>query len=140
MSADVTALAKAALTGELGQLRDAVRKAAGPLTEEEFWRKPVEPGNSFGHLGLHLTGNLNYLVGACLGRTGYVRDREREFTETNVPTKDEALARLDEAVETFGRVVAGLGAEELAAPHPEARLGPVLTALVHLVAHFALHR
>ena len=69
MSADVTALAKAALTGELGQLRDAVHKTAGPLTEEEFWRRPVEPGNSFGHLVLHLTGNLNYMVGACLGRT-----------------------------------------------------------------------
>src|SRR5262245_44079397 len=111
MSADVPALAKAALTGELGELRDAVRTAAGPLSEEEFWRKPVEPGNSFGHLVLHLTGNLNHMVGACLGRTGYVRDREREFTEANVPPKAEALARLDEAVETFGRVLGGLGAD-----------------------------
>ena len=140
MTVDMTKLVKEALTGELGQLRDAVKKAAEPLTEEQFWRKPVEPGNSFGHLVLHLSGNLNYMVGACLGGTGYRRDREREFTETNVPSKSEALTKLDEAVTTFRRVVEGLGDEQFAAMHPEARLGCVLPALVHLVAHFAIHR
>jgi hypothetical protein len=43
-------------------------------------------------------------------------------------------------VATFRRVVEGLSAEQLAAPHPEARFGTVTSALVHLVAHFALHR
>jgi hypothetical protein len=80
------------------------------------------------------------MVGACLGRTGYVRDREREFTEQNVAPKAEALAKLDEAVATFCRVVERLSPEELAASHPEARLGLVLPALVHLVGHFSLHR
>jgi hypothetical protein len=89
---------------------------------------------------LHLTGNLNHFVGAKLGHTGFVRDREREFTEANPPTKDEALAGLDAAVATFRRVVEGLTAEQLAAPHPEGRFGSVLNTLVHLVAHFALHR
>jgi hypothetical protein len=37
-------------------------------------------------------------------------------------------------------VVEGLSAEALAAPHPEQRFGTVLEPLVHLVAHFALHR
>ena len=41
---------------------------------------------------------------------------------------------------TFRRVVEGLGDEQMAEPHPEARLGRVLPALVHLVAHFAIHR
>ncbi len=140
MTVDLTKLVKEALAGELEQLNNAVKTAAGPLTEEQFWRRPIEPGNSFGHLVLHLTGNLNYMVGGCLGRTGYVRDREREFTEQNVPSKAEALAQLDEAVATFRRVVEGLSAEELAVSHPEARLGLVLPALVHLVGHFALHR
>ena len=44
------------------------------------------------------------------------------------------------AVSTFRRVVTGLSAEQLAGPHPETRFGPVLQALVHLVAHFAIHR
>src|SRR3954465_15437167 len=94
--ADLTAGARAARGGELEGLRDAVRELAGPLSDGEFWSKPVDPGNSVGHLVLHLTGNLNYFVGAQLGGTGYVRDREREFTETQPPPKAEALAGLDE--------------------------------------------
>jgi uncharacterized damage-inducible protein DinB len=140
MSTDLRQAVEAALTGELEGLRDGIRELAGPLTEQQFWARPLDPGNSVGHLVLHLTGNLNHFIGAQLGATGYVRDREREFTETRVPAKAEALARLDEAVATFRRVVEGLGAEQLAAPHPESRFGSVLNALVHLVGHFALHR
>jgi uncharacterized damage-inducible protein DinB len=140
MTTDLRQVAQAALVGELEGLRDGIRELAGPLSEQQFWAKPLDPGNSVGHLVLHLTGNLNHFVGARLGGTGYVRDREREFTEAQVPAKAEALARLDEAVATFRRVVGGLSAEQLAAPHPEARFGTVLNALVHLVAHFALHR
>jgi uncharacterized damage-inducible protein DinB len=131
---------KEALIGELESLRDAVKQAAEPLSEADFWRKPVEPGNSVGHLLLHLTGNLNHFVGAQLGGTGYVRDREREFTESNPPSKSAVLGGLDSAVATFRRVVDGLSEEALGKPHPEARFGSVLNTLVHLVAHFALHR
>ena len=100
----------------------------------------MEPGNSIGHLILHLTGNLNHFVGAQLGGTGYVREREREFTETKPPDKATLLANLDAAVSMFRRVVSGLSTEQLAAPHPEKRFGTVLQTLVHLVSHFALHR
>jgi hypothetical protein len=140
MTTDLRAVAQGALVQELEGLRDAIRELAGPLSEQELWAKPIEPGNSVGHLILHLTGNLNHFVGSQLGGTGYVRDREREFTESAPPSKAEALAGLDGAVATFRRVVEGLSAERLAAPHPEARLGNVFTALVHLVSHFALHR
>ena len=140
MAADFLSLARSALIGELEQLRDGVREVAEPLSEKEMWAKPLEPGNSIGHLILHLTGNLNYFVGAQLGRTGYIRDREREFTETKPPSKETVLANLDQAVTTFRQVVSGLSAEQLAAPHPEARFGPILNGLVHLLAHFAIHR
>src|SRR6516165_7265712 len=140
MAADLTTLAQMALVGELEQLRDAVRQLAEPLSEQELWAKPVDPGNSVGHLVLHLAGNLNHFVGAQLGGTGYVREREREFTETIPPAKEVVLANLDKAVTTFRQVVNGLSAEQLAAPHPEARFGPVFNGLVHLVGHFAIHR
>jgi uncharacterized damage-inducible protein DinB len=137
---DLAAGVNAALVGELEGLRDALKEASGPLSEADFWRKPLEPGNSVGHLVLHLTGNLNHFVGAQLGGSGYVRDREREFTEASPPAKAEALAGLDRAVATFRRVVEGLSAEALLKPHPEQRFGSVVNTLVHLVAHFALHR
>jgi uncharacterized damage-inducible protein DinB len=140
MAVDLTELAKTALIGELEKLRDEVKQLAEPLSDGELWRKPLEQSNSVGHLILHLTGNLNHFVGAQLGNTGYVREREREFTETHVPTKTLLLAGLDDAVTTFRRVVSGLTTEQLAAPHPDARFGLALNALMHLVAHFAIHR
>jgi hypothetical protein len=75
-----------------------VRELAAPLSEKQFWTKPFPYGNSFGHLVLHLTGNLNYYIGAQIANTGYVRDRAREFTEPNPPSKEEALKSLDHAV------------------------------------------
>jgi uncharacterized damage-inducible protein DinB len=140
MAADTTVLAKTALIETLEKMRDDVRILAAELNESEFWRKPIDPGNSVGHLVLHLSGNLNHFVGAQLGGTGYIRDREREFTETKLPVKEEALRKLDDAVATYRRVVNGLSAEQLAAPHPEARFGQVMNALAHLLGHFALHR
>ncbi len=140
MTADILTLVKSALIGELEKLRDEVRETAGPLSEQELWTKTVEPGNSVGHLILHLTGNLNYFVGAQLGGTGYVRDREREFTEPRPLPKDEVLANLDAAVATFRRVVTQLTPEQLTAPHPQAQHGPVLKALMAVVTHFAVHR
>ena len=60
--------------------------------------------------------------------------------ESTLLTRRVGVANLDGAVATFRRVVGGLTAEQLAAPQPESRFGPVLHNLVHLVAHFALHR
>ncbi len=75
-----------------------VGELATALTEQQFWAKPYSYGNSFGHLVLHLTGNLNYYIGAQVANTGYVRDRDREFNEPNPPSKEEALKNLGEAV------------------------------------------
>jgi len=99
-----------------------VRELASPLTNAQFWQKPFPYGNSFGHLVLHLTGNLNYYVGAQIANTGYVRDRPREFADPNPPTKEEALQGLDGAVamvvdtihhqtvECWSRAYSGVGA------------------------------
>lgn len=75
-----------------------IRELAAPLTDAQFWTKPFSYGNSFGHLLLHLTGNLNYYIGAQIADTGYVRDRDREFNDSNPPTKQDTLKRLDAAV------------------------------------------
>jgi uncharacterized damage-inducible protein DinB len=72
-----------------------VHKWVDPLSNELFWKRPYPYGNSIGHLVLHLTGNLNYYIGACVAETGYVRDREREFTDKQPPSKEEALRALD---------------------------------------------
>jgi len=77
-----------------------VRTLAQELNEEQFWIKPYSYGNSFGNLVLHVTGNLNYYIGAQIAETGYIRKRELEFTETHVGKKEESLSALDAAIDT----------------------------------------
>src|SRR5260370_26151452 len=88
-----------------------VRELAAPLSNAQFWQKPFSFGNSFGHLVLHLTGNLNYYIGAQIAKTGYVRDRPREFNDPNPPSKDEALERFDAAVGTVVKTIHGQSPE-----------------------------
>jgi hypothetical protein len=95
-------LSKTVAVGLINSYRDSARRVhdlSEKLSEERFWTKPYPYGNSFGHLTLHLIGNLNYYVGTEIARTGYVRDREREFSEEDPPSKEEVLRRLDEAVD-----------------------------------------
>jgi DinB family protein len=85
------------------QLPAKVRELAEPLSEEQFWTKPFGYGNSFGHLVLHLTGNLSYYIGTEIAQTGYIRDRDREFTDPKPPGKGEALKKLEEAISMVAR-------------------------------------
>ena len=95
----------AGFTERYTHLACKVRELAAPITDEQFWSKPFAFGNSFGHLVLHLAGNLNYYIGAEIGGTGYVRDRELEFTETNHPTKEATLKKFDETVDVVVRTL-----------------------------------
>ena len=83
-----------------------VQALASDLTEAEFWGNPFPYGTSIGHLVLHLTGNLNYYIGAQLADTGYVRDREREFSEAQPPTKGETIEALVATIATVKTVLA----------------------------------
>jgi hypothetical protein len=94
------------------ELGAKVRELADPMNEEQFWRRPFAFGNSFGHLVLHLTGNLNYYIGTEVARTGYVRDRDREFSEAARPAKDEVMQRFAEAVAMVARTARAQSAED----------------------------
>src|SRR5246127_2687593 len=89
-----------------------VRELAAPLSNSQFWQKPFPYGNSFGHLVLHLTGNLNYYIGAQIAKTGYVRDRPREFNDPNPPSKEEALKRFDDAVSMVVQAIRAQSTED----------------------------
>ena len=78
--------------------RERVHALSQKLNEEQFWRKPYPYGNSVGNLVLHLTGNLNYYIGTQIENTGYVRDRELEFTDVQLGKKAAVLKDMDAAV------------------------------------------
>lgn len=80
-------------------VREQTHKWVDSLTTEQIWKNPYGYGNSVGHLLLHMTGNLNYYVGARIAETGYVRDRDREFTEPQRKSKQEVLAAFDKTID-----------------------------------------
>lgn len=95
----------AGLAGHYELLGSRVGELAETLTDEQFWAKPFAFGNSFGHLVLHLTGNLNYYIGAEIAGTGYVRDRDREFTEDGRPAKNAVMSQFHDAVSLVARTI-----------------------------------
>jgi uncharacterized damage-inducible protein DinB len=118
-----------------------VRELAVPLTEKQFWQKPFPYGNSFGHLVLHLTGNLNYYIGAQIAKTGYVRDRPREFNDPNPPSKEDALKRFDEAVAMVIKTIRAQSSEDWSAEYSgtgtnaKVRLDMVMQCAAHMQHH-----
>ena len=122
------------LAGKVGEL-------AGPLSDEQFWTKPFPFGNSFGHLVLHLTGNLNYYIGAQIAQTGYVRDRPREFSETARPSKKETLKKFDDAIEVVLQTIRSQSSEDWSKPYTAVgsdspdRFDMVLQCASHLDHH-----
>src|SRR5450755_4026670 len=97
--ADLKSTIATDLAARYQKLAGVVRELAAPLDDEQFWAKPFAFGNSFGHLVLHLTGNLNYYIGAQIAGTEYVRDRPLEFSEAARPSKADVLRKFDQAIE-----------------------------------------
>src|SRR6185295_2575620 len=56
--------------------------------DASLWTLPEGLPNRAGTLALHLAGNLRHFVGAILGGSGYVRDRDAEFALRDVPREE----------------------------------------------------
>ena len=106
-----------------------------------LWRTTEDTPNSTGTLALHLTGNLRAFVGATLGNTGFVRDREGEFPRRKVP-REEILEGLFAAEKDVRTTLSSLDPSALEKPFPmdfgEHRIDTALF-LMHLATHLAYH-
>jgi len=119
-----------------------VRELSERLSETEFWTKPYPYGNSVGHLTLHIIGNLNHYIGAHIAQTGYERDRDREFTESAPPPKEDVLRRLDEVVELVVKTIEAQTADSWAAGYSAIGMEPAndrFMVFLRCAAHFQHH-
>ena len=138
---DLHSTLSSVLTDRYSENAARVHDLAAPLTNAQFWQKPYPYGNSFGHLVLHLTGNLNYYIGAQIANTGYVRDRPREFADPNPPAKDEALKRLDDALAMVLQTISAQSFEDWSKEYSGAgataqnRLDMVMQCAAHMQHH-----
>ncbi|HEX3158008.1 MAG TPA: DUF1572 family protein, partial [Gemmatimonadaceae bacterium] len=98
-------------------LRALSREIEAYPDDELPWHVPPGIANSGGNLVLHLCGNLQYLVGAQLGATGFVRDRDAEFTQRGVARR-ELVARVQATSAVVERTLAGMSDERLAEDFP----------------------
>ncbi|MFL6260827.1 MAG: DinB family protein [Thermoanaerobaculia bacterium] len=108
--------------------------------DDAVWRTVPGIANPAGTLALHVCGNLRHYLGAVLGGSGYVRDRDAEFSLRGVPRR-ELVENLLGTHETVTRVLQTLSPESLLTPYPEPVAGVLRTDwfLLHLGTHLAFH-
>jgi uncharacterized damage-inducible protein DinB len=110
-------------------------------SDEKVWLAATGITNSGGNLALHLVGNLKHFIGAVLGGTGYVRDRDAEFTSKSV-SRAQLIAAVDETTAIVSTTLAKLTGDELAATYPIDVFGQPMTTeyfITHLATHFNYH-
>ena len=109
--------------------------------EADLWLTSEHISNSAGNLCLHLLGNLNHFVGAIIGNTGYVRQRDLEFSQKNVP-RAQMLNEIDDTMTMLQNVIAHLTQEELDREYPKQVFGePMRTGyfLIQLCTRLTYH-
>lgn len=121
---------------------DSVRDQINAYTDEaDIWRLVPGVANSAGTLALHIAGNIQHYIGAQLGATGYVRDRDAEFGARDVP-RSEILAQIEAARMALARALPNVKADALASAYA-LEVGGVRPStgqfLIHLAAHLAYH-
>lgn len=123
---------------KLGDLR---REIEAYENDENIWKVADGIINSGGNLCLHLIGNLNHFVGAMLGKTGYVRDRDLEFSDKGV-SREELLRRIDEVTGIVQSTIAGMSTEEFTEDYPEVLFEKQMdkaTVLAYMSGHLSYH-
>ena len=129
------------LAKHFDEVRAKVHKWADPISEEQFWWNPYGYGNSVGHLVLHLTGNLSYYIGAQIAATGYVRDRDREFTDPSKRGKSEVMADFDKAIAMVTETIRRQSAADWSLPYSAERSMDKnrFAIMLHCAAHADHH-
>ncbi len=121
---------------------ESLRKELKQFTpEEKLWKVTGSITNSAGNLTLHICGNLRHYIGAILGGSHYVRNREAEFSNTNLPLNS-LLQLIDESEKELEQAFQKLSNADLEKDFPVEVLNLkwiTETFILHLYGHFNYH-
>ena len=109
--------------------------------EETIWRVEKNIANSAGNLTLHVIGNLHTFIGKEIGKTGYVRNRELEFTQKNV-SRQELIDGIKDTIKMVKNSLASITNEDLKKEYPVMKFSKIESTeylLVHLTTHLTYH-
>jgi len=123
---------------DLNKLKDEISQYKD---ENSLWIIKKEISNSAGNLCLHLIGNLNHFIGTALGNSGYVRDRDNEFSAKNI-SRAELISEIEKTIETITKTLKKLLTEDFEKDFPLEKHGIIVKTdfmLLHLITHFNYH-
>ena len=109
--------------------------------EENLWKVETQLSNSAGNLCLHLVGNLNTYIGKEIGNTGYVRNRDLEFSSKNIP-REVLFNKIDDTIQVIKQSLDNLDETSLATEYPVLVFEDKASTeylLVHLATHLTYH-
>jgi hypothetical protein len=106
-----------------------------------IWKTCGSIKNSAGNLVLHLLGGLNYLIGTNLGKTNYLRNRDKEFTMKDNDRKT-LVGQLTELSLMIDRTLNSLTNEQLESNFPiffDKENATTRYVLIQLLIHLNYH-
>ncbi|MDQ0641547.1 putative damage-inducible protein DinB [Pedobacter sp. W3I1] len=109
--------------------------------ENNLWRVDKGIANSAGNLCLHLIGNLNTYIGATLGGSNYIRNRELEFSLKDV-LKQELINMIEATLTVVDETLDKITDEQLNSEYPMLVFQEKTSTgffLVHLTTHLTYH-
>ena len=109
--------------------------------EKKIWCVEKSIANSAGNLCLHLIGNLNTYLGAVIGKTNYIRNRELEFSQKDIP-RSELISKIEATVIVVNDALNKLTDDALQEEYPLLvfeKKTSTLYFLIHLTTHLAYH-
>ena len=123
---------------DLGRLKAEIEQYSD---ESDLWKTSGEITNSAGNLTLHLIGNLKHFIGAVLGGSGFVRDRDAEFSSGDV-SRDKLFADVQETAVLVRATLEKLTDEDFAKTYLIEVFGHPMTTeffIIHLTTHLNYH-
>ena len=109
--------------------------------EKAIWLIEKSIANSAGNLCLHLVGNLNTYIGAELGNTNYIRNRELEFSSKDIP-RNELIKKIEDTIIIVDSSLEKLTDEQIKNEYPVLVFDAKTSTeylLVHLTTHLSYH-
>lgn len=109
--------------------------------ESKIWVIEKNIANTAGNLCLHLVGNLNAYIGAEIGKTGYIRQRDLEFSLKNIP-QDNLIKMVEDTIEVVNNSLDLISEEDLLIEYPLLVFEEKTSTeffLIHLTTHLGYH-
>lgn len=129
---------KSLFTRDLNKLKLEIESYKNETT---IWHIEKDIANSAGNLTLHLIGNLNTFVGAEIGKSGYIRNRDLEFSLKNIP-RAELILKIEATLKIVEQALDTITDDQLHSEYPLLVFKEKTSTeffLVHLATHLAYH-